>query len=253
MVLGFLGVGHLASYTIEGLRAAGDLREIVLSPRNAAVATDVAQRFNCEVASSNQAVVDASDAVVVSVRPAHYPALLDGIRFKSGQLVISAMAGVSLAQLQEHSNLADTELVRSLPIQCAAVGVGPVPVFPASAKAQALLQALGRVVVLANETQFETASAIGCMHGWVYPWLAHMFAWAEDKGLDNKTASELIMASVEGAVAFSQAKGGDQVAAIGESIAGEGTYTLKGLQYQQQQKAFEAWTGAMDLTMKLKQ
>ncbi|MGB0867317.1 MAG: pyrroline-5-carboxylate reductase family protein, partial [Granulosicoccaceae bacterium] len=135
MVLGFLGVGHLASYTIEGLRHAGDRRRIVLSPRNSAVAAELVERHGCELAEHNQAVIDSCEAVVLSVRPDSVADLLSDVQFKSGQLVISVMAGVSLRDLQKHSNLCDVVLVRSLPIQCAAVGVGPLPLYPGNAVA----------------------------------------------------------------------------------------------------------------------
>jgi len=247
MVLGFLGAGHLASYTVAGLRAAGDKRRILLSPRNTSVAAQLAQQHNCEVAPSNQSLVDGCDIVLLSVRPHQYQELLDGLQFKSGQLVISAMAGVSHQQLSQLPNLQDVQLVRSLPIQCAGVGAGPVPIFPANDTAFALLDQLGTAVVLGDEEQFETAVTIGCMHGWVYQWLAAMSNWATEQGLDAKAAGELTTAAVAGAVAYSQSQGPLSMQTIGDGIAGEGTYTLKGLKHLQAHGAFEAWTGAMDL------
>ena len=67
--LGFIGAGHLASYTIAGLRRAGDQRDIILSPRNAEKAQQLSSQYDCRVAASNQAVVDAADIVILAVRP----------------------------------------------------------------------------------------------------------------------------------------------------------------------------------------
>lgn len=245
MVLGILGVGHLASYVVQGLRHSGDQRRIVLSPRNALVAADLAQRFDCEVAPSNQAVIDVADVLMLAVRPGQYESMLSGLAFVPGQLVISVMAGVSLAQLKAQANLRDATLVRSLPVQCAAVGAGPVPVFPGHGCAQSLLSQLGSVVVLSSEQQFETASTIGCMHGWVYPWLQEMTAWAQAQGLDAAVAQELTLAAVSGAIAYSGEQGVGSMQRIGEGIAGEGTYTLAGLGVLQQGQGLGAWTEAM--------
>lgn len=247
MVVGFLGAGHLASYTVAGLRHAGDRRRLLVSPRNAKVAAELAEQHGCEIALSNQALVDACDVVLLSVRPDQHPSLLAGLQFKTGQLVISVMAGVSTVELREQSNLNDATLVRSLPIQCSAVGVGPVPVYPANEVAQSLLGQLGSVVVLSSEEQFEAASTLGCMHGWIYPWLAAMTAWAEQQGLDQRAASQLTQAAVAGALAYSEAQGASEVAAIGEGIATEGTYTLAGLDVLQPAGGIDGWIKAMEL------
>ena len=250
MVVGFLGAGHLASYTVAGLRHAGDRRRLLVSPRNAEVAATLAEQHGCEIALSNQALVDACDVVLLSVRPDQHPILLADLQFKKGQLVISVMAGVSTTDLRKQSNLADATLVRSLPIQCSAVGVGPVPVYPANEVAQSLLGQLGTVVVLNSEEQFETASTVGCMHGWVYPWLAAMSAWAEQQGLDQAAASQLTQAAVAGALAYSEAKEASEVAAIGAGIATEGTYTLAGLDVLQESGGVAGWIEAMELVSK---
>ncbi len=249
MRLGILGVGHLASYTVAGLRQGGDRRPIVLGPRNATVAAELAQAHGCTVAASNQAVVAQSDALLLAVRPQQCESLLKGLVFKPGQLVISVMAGVSLSQLSAMADFSTVKLVRSLPIQCAAVGVGPVPIFPANEDAQSLLGQLGTVVVLAAEEQFEVASAIGCMHGWVYPWLQAMADWGQEQGLDSAVAHQLTSAAVLGATAYARAQGGDKVRAIGEGIATEGTYTRAGLDVLEKNGALQAWTDAMQTVM----
>ncbi|MGB0865777.1 MAG: pyrroline-5-carboxylate reductase dimerization domain-containing protein, partial [Granulosicoccaceae bacterium] len=117
---------------------------------------------------------------------------------------------------------------------------------PASELASEILEPLGTVVTLASEQQFETAATLGCMHGWVYPWLAAMSVWAEQQGLDAEAAAELARSSVAGAVAFSQSMSADHIAAIGEGIASEGTYTLAGLKVLQSGGGIEAWMAAMN-------
>lgn len=247
--LGFLGAGHLASYTVQGLRRGGFDGPILLSPRNAQVAADLAARFDAEVAPSNQAVVDRCEAVVLSVRPDRAEALLQGLRFRPGQLVVSVMAGVSLASLRACGALAEVELVRSLPLQSAAVGEGPLPLYPAHATAEALLRPLGSVVVLSSESQFEIAASLACMNGWLYPWLASMSDWACARGLEPGAAADLTRAAVSGATAYCRDMDAEAMAAVGESIATEGTYTLAGLTRLREGGGLEAWTQALEAVL----
>ncbi len=157
--LGILGVGHLATYTVTGLRNGGDQRRIILSPRNAEAASRLAGQCRCDIAGSNQAVVEGSDIILLAVRPQSLSTLLRGLTFKPGQLVISAMAGVSLQQLRQYSGLQATTLVRALPPASVEVGAGPVPLFPANAAAETLFGTMGKVIVLESEALFDVALA----------------------------------------------------------------------------------------------
>ena len=56
--IGIVGVGRLAGFLVEGLRRGGCTAPILLSPRNAIRAADLAQRFDGQVMPDNQAVVD---------------------------------------------------------------------------------------------------------------------------------------------------------------------------------------------------
>ena len=97
--LGILGIGHLATYTVTGLRHSGDTRRIILSPRNVENAQHLASNFDCEVAQSNQAVIDQADMILLAVRPFQLDDLLADLHFLKHKIVISAVAGVSLTQL----------------------------------------------------------------------------------------------------------------------------------------------------------
>ena len=76
--LGILGTGHLASYTVAGLRNNSDNRKIIVSPRNSNTARALAESYHCEIAASNQDVVDRSACILLSVRPHQLDDLLEG-------------------------------------------------------------------------------------------------------------------------------------------------------------------------------
>ena len=102
--LGILGAGHLASYTVAGIRNTSDTINIILSPRNHVIAKSLAENYRCDIAENYQQVVNRSDCILLAVRPHQLDDLLEGLSFPSSRLVISAMAGVSIDQLKSYTN-----------------------------------------------------------------------------------------------------------------------------------------------------
>ena len=96
--LGFLGAGHLTELLVRGVSGCG--YRLIVSPRNAEVAARLSAEHGCDVAASNQALVDAVDGVFVCLPAATGAEVLAGLTFRPGQPVLSAMAGTGLAKLQ---------------------------------------------------------------------------------------------------------------------------------------------------------
>lgn len=94
MTVGFVGTGAIASAIVTGLSSEGGPRHnIALSPRNAAIAADLASRLeNVSVCASNQEVLDTCETAVIAVRPQVAEEVLSGLHFRSGQIVISLVA-----------------------------------------------------------------------------------------------------------------------------------------------------------------
>lgn len=246
--LGVLGVGHLASYFIAGLRRAGDKRSIFLSPRNPQRGQLLVNEQGCEQATSNQQVLDSTRLVLLSVRPHQLDELVNPLRFTSEHLVISCVAGVSLERLQ--ALVGEAQVVRTLPLACAEVGQGAVPLFPANAEAQALLEQLGQLIVLEAEEQFELASVAACMNGWMFSFFHELATWYADQGLDSDKARELVLHACSGAAALASAKPKQSLKSISDSIATEGTYTKLGLELLETRGAFGPWVDACSIVEK---
>lgn len=240
--LGILGVGHLASYVVAGLRNAGDQREILLSPRGQSRQQALVQSYGCTATSSNQQVVDNADLVLLSVRPEHLPNLLDSLEFLPGQLLISCVAGVGMEQLQ--SLLPSQVIVRTMPLACAEVGQGAVPLYPANEPAAQLLGQLGTLVEMNSEAEFELATVAACMNGWMYNYFDQLTRWYQVRGLEPQKARNLVLAAISGAAALASAKPQESLSAISDSIATDGTYTKLGLDILHERRALEPWIDA---------
>ncbi len=249
--LGILGAGHLASYCVAGLRRAGDLRDIIVSPRNSQVAKQLKDTHCCQIAQTNQQLIDDVDIVLLAVRPHQLADLIPSLRFKPNQRVVSAMAGVTLNDLRAYQALADTQLIRVMPNVCAEAGAGAVPIYPGADEIESLFAALGKVVVLTSEADFEVANAHACLNGWVYFWLQEMIDWSRHKGIDEATARLLVLNSVKGAITYAEYAQPEHIVDIGQSVATPGTYTLAGLTYLNQNRGLKLWSEALEQTSKV--
>ena len=136
MRLGFVGTGAITAAMVEGL-SGGPLRDwpILLSPRNARVAADLAARFaQVRVAVDNQAVVDGADLVFIAVRPQVAEAVLAGLRFRAGQRIVSLVAALSVDRVTALTG-GMAPVVRAIPLPFVAARTGVTPIHPADAAA----------------------------------------------------------------------------------------------------------------------
>lgn len=193
--IGILGVGHLAELMVRGLQGSG--YELVLSPRNPETAARLAGEFGCTLAMSNQAVVDASEGVFVSLPAATGLQELVRLSFRPGQPVLSAMAGTGLVKLQQAIGPARAA-VTMMPGYANAYGVGPSTLCPDDAFWQPFLAATGPIIAFADEAQFTIAATFGGFSGATFGWMDHVIGWFQAQGLPPDTARTLIAATLRG-------------------------------------------------------
>lgn len=246
--IGILGVGHLASYVVAGLRNAGDKRHILLSPRGKETAERLQLAHDCEIVPDNQTLVDRCNTLLIAVRPAQLESLLEPLTFTPDHLLISCAAGVSLAELKPLT--APALVVRTLPLACAEFGAGAVPLFPDNETAAKLLSQLGELIVFEDEEKFELASTAACMNGWIYDFLDQLSGWFADQGLSLEQARALVTQQVSGATTLASARPELPLGEISASIATEGTFTKTGLDLLREKKAMESWKEACEVIQK---
>ena len=244
--LGILGVGHLATYTVTGLRRSGDARRIIISPRNAERAQHLASTFDCELAQSNQAVIDTADLILLAVRPFQLDDLLAGLKFSEDKVVVSAAAGVSLTQLRAKANFPE-RLALILPVVAAENAQGFVPIYPDIPEVRALADSLGETISFAAESQFVEAAAMACMNGWMYRFFDVQVNWLTEHGIDNHNARQMVLHNTLGAAHYALGRPQQSLTELSGEIATEGTYTKLGLDQLEAGGAFTQWSDALDM------
>jgi pyrroline-5-carboxylate reductase len=195
--LGFIGTGHLAAFFVEGLSRAGSPYAITVSPRNADMAKDLQARFGVAIAPDSQAVADACDVVVVSIRPQQAREVLAPLKFRAGQTVLSVMAGVGIATLRELVSPA-IAAVAMMPGHANAMGLGPSALYPDNPAARALLRQLGPVHVYESEAAYTAASVLGAFSGMSLLLMRQAIDWFEANGLAAADARKLVAEVISG-------------------------------------------------------
>lgn len=191
--VGFIGVGEIAKAMIEGLATAvARPLPIVLSPRGREHAEALSSRFDTvRIAESNGDVVDASDTVVLAVRPEQLSAALDGVRFRSSQVVVSALAGVDIAELRSIIGT-DVPVIRSIPLPPVSRRSSQTVICPEHPVAASLFERLGGSLAVADETELAVFSAITGSFTGLLQYVATIVEWAERQGAPAQEAERFI-------------------------------------------------------------
>lgn len=188
--IGFIGTGHIAAAVVEGLvTAPGPVPRICVSPRNAQKAAELARRFaTVTVAPDNQAVVDRSRTVFLSVRPQAALDVIRALTFDAGQTIVSLiplpLSGV--APLVAPAGCC----VRVLPLPPCARRRGAVPYWPPTAEVHSLLTRLGQPLPLSAEHDLNVLWAATAMIAPYYALLETVSDWCTARGVASDTAAD---------------------------------------------------------------
>ncbi len=199
----FVGAGNMASALIGGLLAQGfpaaQLR--AADPASAQLAALAAKGIATSTDNA-QAVADAS-IIVLAVKPQLLAQVLTQLapRLRPEQLLISIAAGIPLAALARwcQGPQGAPAIVRCMPNTPALVGAGITALYADShvsaaqlALAEALLQTAGPTLVVADEAQLDTVTAVsGSGPAYAFYLLEAMISAGEALGL-SAAASHLL-------------------------------------------------------------
>jgi len=239
-------VGELALYTIKGLRGGGYSGPVLLSPRNQQKTAYLQQHFGCEVQADNQAVVNASDYVVIATRPAHCLDTLADLEFKPGQVLISVVAGIEILQLRTVLP-ADLDIVRAMPVSSAEASASPTLIYPDQDFVREMFDFCGNAIAVDNEAFFTQGSILACVYCWFFSLYQELIEATEGPNLPAGLSAELVMGMAKGAAELALANQDQSPGEIATGIATEGTFSKLGLDLLKQRQAFEPWGEACQL------
>jgi pyrroline-5-carboxylate reductase len=193
MKLGFIGTGEITVAMVRGF-CSGEpgLERIIVSPRNAEKAAALAAAFpTVKVACDNQAVVTASDWLVLALLPPVAEEVLASLQFSPDHNVVSVIAGLPLARVTELVAPAQV-LAQVLPLPPAARKLGPVGICPPNDAVTQLFARIGTPVEVAREADFEAFWTVTSLMAPYYGLLHHGAAWLVDKGVPPDAAGRYV-------------------------------------------------------------
>lgn len=193
--IAILGVGSLAGMMLKGLRGSG--HRFILSAERSTTAGALAAEFGAEVAADNQAAVDAAEAVFVSLPAATGGEIVETLRFRAGQRVLSAVAGLSLARLGAAVAPA-LAAVTIMPGYSNALGVGSALLSPADPFWAEVLGHTGLVLTVDDPDHYTAGAVYGGFSGALYGFMAQAIAWFEAQGLPEPVARGLVATALRG-------------------------------------------------------
>ncbi len=242
--IGIIGVGHLISYLVPGMLRGEHKPDFLLSPRNRQTALTLAQNHNLEIAASNPALVEACDVIILSVRPGQVKDAIEGLPWRSGQLIISLCAGVSIGEISAHAQ--GVRITRALPVTAAKSGESPTVIYPQCDFTQELFDPCGPTLVLEDEDQFEAATMFGAYYGWIQHLIGEMADWAQANDLSPETSRLLASQMTRAAATTVRDTPEKPIAALVDELCLPGSITGLGLDRLKREDAFKAWHQAGD-------
>jgi pyrroline-5-carboxylate reductase len=182
MRLGFIGTGVITAHIVRGLKGS-ELADwqVILSPRNEAIAVELAGLPGVSVAADNQVVIDGADAVVLAVRPQVAAEVIRPLRFDPARPVISLIAATSLEDLGAWTGA--REICRAIPLPSVEARTCVTPVFPANPLAMQVFDALGQALAVQDLSAFDAyATGSAVMATW-FGMAETAAGWMVDNGI----------------------------------------------------------------------
>ncbi len=199
LALGFVGTGTITSAIVEGLCAHPPVaHRICLSPRNADVATRLVTRFPVvRIATSNQDVLDASDAVFLAVRPQVARPILEALRFRPEQHVVSLIATFSHARVAALVAPART-VTCAVPQPTVSRRLSPTAIFPPDRFVTALFNELGVAFEASTEAEFHALFATTAAMATFFTLLDTLAHWLTAHDVSSTAARDYVAKMFQG-------------------------------------------------------
>ena len=193
MNLGFIGTGTIASSVITGIfKSKITFKKIYISKRNKKNSQKLKKKYNkVFVAKNNQEIVDKCDWIFLSVTPSVGNKIIQELKFKSSQTIISFISTITLLQLKKAIKV-KAKILRAIPLPPISLKKGPVPLCPPDKKVKTFFDKIGTTVEIKNEKLSINFWSTSGMMAPFYQLLSTMTDWLVKKGVKRDNAQKYI-------------------------------------------------------------
>ena len=208
MKLGIIGFGNMAEAILGGILTGGFVvkEDITVSGKDESMLTKASEKYGVGVETDNKKVVDASDVILLSVKPQILPDVIEEIRdvCSKDKLIISIVAGKTQKWIEEAFGCAH-KVVRCMPNTPALVGEGCTGIcFSDSVseeeKAYALnmFSCIGKAQEVPEKLMDVVVGVSGSAPAYVFMFIEAMADAAVEMGMPRKQAYDFAAQAVMG-------------------------------------------------------
>jgi pyrroline-5-carboxylate reductase len=214
MKITIIGGGNIALAIISAITRSGltDLKNITISEPIENRRTYLAREFGVTTTTNNTISIRNAEIVILAIKPQILPEVIADLNGKLNrdQLVISVVAGKKIENLVE--GLTHNRVIRAMPNTPAQIGKG-MTVWKATkevstdqlSQVSTILQAMGQELQVHDETVLDMATAIsGSGPAYVFLFIESIIEAAQELGLTQEKANELVFQTVIGSSEFAQ-------------------------------------------------
>ncbi|MDD5063751.1 MAG: pyrroline-5-carboxylate reductase [Phycisphaerae bacterium] len=206
--IGFIGSGNMAEALIKGIITARLYKpgNIFISDIRPGRLKQLAKKYKVKQTRGNRDLVSKADIIVLSVKPQNMTDALESIKgaVSGKKLVISIAAGVKVSRIA--GVLGNVAIVRAMPNTPALIGEGASALFandkakPMLKKAKAVFSAVGKVVVVSNESLIDAVTAVsGSGPAYYFLLMEEMIKAGGKLGLSDDIVRDLVLQTAKGA------------------------------------------------------
>lgn len=233
MRLGIIGVGTIGEIFAE--RLAKEKHEISAYDVRAERLKELAKTHGFKPAKSSAEVVEASDAVVIAVKPQTFPSLVEELKKSAfaGRLFISVLAGIPTEKYEDV--LPEIKVVRIMPNLAIKIGKGVIGMARGKnvneeeeTRAEELLRPLGMVERVAEAKMDAVTAVSGSGAGYVFAIIEALTEAGVRLGLDYSQSLRMVAQTVAGSAEMLLAMGGHP-AELKNRVTSPGGTTIEGL------------------------
>jgi len=193
MKIGFIGIGKIAAAIVQGLcTSPAQGLQLFISPRNEELSTSLTARYpDVRRLGANQDVVDASDIVIIAVRPPVAKEVLAALRFREDQTVVSLVALLPHEPLRSLTRPAAV-VCRAIPLPTVVQHNCPIPLYHADERTERLFGYLGETQHVHDE---KALYALWTLTGLITPYydlLGRLSEWTAAHGVAPETANAYV-------------------------------------------------------------
>ena len=256
MKLGFVGAGNMAAGLARGWASARDEpgapEAMLFSDADRGRAEALAQEVGGEAIEGNEALADASDLVVLAVKPTILDEVAPELK-DAGTPVISILAGTTLKRL--HEALPGIDLIRVMPnlgaqlrqaVLCVVYGdkVGEAE----REKAAGLLGLVGEVIEL-DEDLIDAATAfMGCSPGYLALMAEILVEAGVEEGLTEDQTRRMVAKAMSGTGGLLEVRDPGE---LKRAVASPGGMTEAGLNALEEHELRKALRAAVDASLEV--